>query len=205
MKVAVIGAGGMGGGIARLLTSSHDVLIGSRDAGRAAEKAKELGAAGGGAYRDVAADADVVFLTVPWVAVEETLPQLGDLTGKILVDVTNPYVNGGLQLHTNSSDAEEIQKRLPETHVVKGWNTVLAPVVQNGPDFAGQSASVFLAGDDDGAKSTVSSLARDMGFDPVDCGPLSGARDLERLLGVLGTIGKNLEWGSWTLRVFRRS
>jgi 8-hydroxy-5-deazaflavin:NADPH oxidoreductase len=205
MKVAVSGAGGMGGGIAALLASSHDVLIGSRDAGRAAEKAKELGAAGGGAYGDVASEADVIFLTIPWVAVEETLPQLGDVTGTILVDVTNPYVNGALRLHEDSSNAEEIQKRIPEARVVKGWNTVFAPVLQGGPDFDGQAASVFLASDDDGAKETVSSLARDMGFDPIDCGPLSGARDLERLLMVLGTVGKSLERGSWALKVLRRS
>ena len=204
MRVAVIGAGGMGGGIARLLADPHDVLIGSRDPGRAADTATDLGAAGGGAYGDVASEAEVVFLTVPWAAIDETLSQLGDVAGKILVDVTNPYVNGALRLHEGSSNAEEIQKRVPDAHVVKGWNTVYAPVLQR-PNFDGQAASVFLAGDDEAAKGTVSSLALDMGFDPIDCGPLSGARDLERLLASMGTIGHGFGYGSWTLKVLRRS
>src|SRR5205085_5213450 len=83
--------------------------------------------------------------------------------------------------------AEEIQKRAAGAHVVKGWNTICSPIAQSGPDFDGQAASVFLASDDDEAKQTVASLARDMGYDPIDCGPLANARDLERLLGLLGT------------------
>jgi hypothetical protein len=205
MKVAVIGAGGMGGGIARHLAGSHEVSIGSRDPEQGALKAKELGAARGGSYSVAAADAEVVFLTVPWVAVDEILAQLGDLTGKVLVDVTNPYVGGELQLHEDSSDAEEIQKKVPGAWVVKGWNTVFSPVVNAGPDFGGVAASVFLAADDERAKETVSSLARDMGYDPIDCGPLTAARDLERLLGTLGTVGHSFEWGTWALKLLTRS
>lgn len=77
-------------------------------------------------------------------------------------------------------------------------------MLNSSPVFDGQAASVSLAGDDDAAKEIVSTLAHDMGFDPVECGPLSGARDLERLLGILGTIGHNLEWGSWALKVLGR-
>jgi predicted dinucleotide-binding enzyme len=205
MKVAVIGAGGMGGGIAKLLAGKHEVLIGSRDPEQGVLKAQELGAARGGSYGDVAGEADVVFLTIPWVAVDEMLPQLGDLAGSILVDVTNPFVGGTLRLHEGSSDAEEIQERLPRVRVVKGWNTVYAPVLAAGPDFGGEVASVFLASDDEEAKGTVATLARDMGFDPVDCGPLSAARDLEELLSIQRALGHRLEWGSWALRVLTRA
>jgi hypothetical protein len=204
MKIAVIGAGGMGGGIAKLLVPTHEVLIGSRDPEKGAARAKELGAAGGGGYGDVAADADVVFLTVPWVAVDELIPQLGDLTRKVLVDVTNPYVDGALKPHPDSSNAEEIRERAPSARVVKGWNTVYSPVLNAGPDFGGQAPSVFLAGDDEDAKATVASLARDMGFDPIDTGPLASARELERLLATLRVIGHGLEWGSWALKVLTR-
>jgi hypothetical protein len=76
--------------------------------------------ASGGSYAEAAKDADVVFLTVPWVAVDETLSQVGDLTGKVLVDVTNPYVGGGLQPHEDTSDAELIQEKAPAARVVKG-------------------------------------------------------------------------------------
>lgn len=204
MKVAVIGAGGMGGGIAKRLAGTHEVLIGSRDPEQGVTKARELGAARGGSYGDVAAGADVVFLTVQWVGIDETLAQLGDLAGKVVVDVTNPHVGGALQLHQDSSDAEEIQKRVPGARVVKGWNTVFSPVLAAGPDFGGEAASVLLASDDDAAKDTVASLARDMGFDPVDCGPLSAARDLEKLLSTFGSVGHSFEWGSWAIRILTR-
>jgi 8-hydroxy-5-deazaflavin:NADPH oxidoreductase len=204
MKVAIIGAGGMGGGIAKLLAAKHEVLIGSRDAEQAPMKANELGAARGGGYGDVAAEAEIIFLTVPWVAVDETLPALGDVNGKVLVDVTNPYVGGKLQLHADSSDAELIQEKVPGARMVKGWNTVFSPVLNAGPDFGGQAPSVFLAGDDDDAKAVAAALARDMGLDPIDTGPLTSARDLERLQSISGAIGHSFEWGSWALKVLTR-
>jgi hypothetical protein len=203
MKVAVIGAGGMGGGIAKLLAGSHEVTIGSRDPAKGEAQARELGLAGGGGQADAARDAEVVFLTVPWVAVDETLAELGDLSGTVVVDVTNPYVGGSLQVHDDTSDAELIQSKLPGARVVKGWNTVFSSVLAD-PSFGGQAPTVFLAADDDDAKAIVSALARDMGFDPRDVGPLSAARDLERLLTTFGAVGHGLEWGSWTLKVLTR-
>lgn len=204
MRIAVIGAGKMGGGFAKALAPKHEVAIGSREPERGSILAKEIGAAKGGSYADGSADAEVVFLTVPWPAVDQTLAELGDLAGKVLVDVTNPYVGGRLQLHEDSSNAEEIQRKVPGARVVKGWNTVFAPVVNSSPVFDGQAASVFLAADDDGAKDIVATLARDMGFDPVDAGPLSGARDLEGLMEHMGTIGHGFEYGSWALKVLGR-
>jgi 8-hydroxy-5-deazaflavin:NADPH oxidoreductase len=204
MRVAIIGAGGMGGGLAKWLARKHEVSIGSRDKERGVARARELGAAAGGGYADAAADAEVVFLTVPWTAVDDVLAEVGNLSGKVLVDVTNPFVGGNLQLHVNSSNAEEIQRKVPEARVVKGWNTVYSPIVNTGADFAGAAVSVFLAGDDPQAKEVVSQLASDIGFDPIDCGPLSGARDLEGLMEHLGTIGQSFEWGSWSLKVLRR-
>ena len=204
MNVAIIGAGRMGGSFARALAGRHDVRIGSRDGIRGAELAKALGATSGGSYAEAAAGADVIFLTVPWAGVGEALPELGDLSGRVVVDVTNPYVDGRLQLHDTTSDSEEIQRMAPGARVVKGWNLVFSEVASAGPDFGGQAASVFLAGDDAGAKQTVASLARDMGYDPVDCGPLANARELERMLEVFGSIGANLPRGSWALKVLQR-
>jgi hypothetical protein len=129
MKVAVIGAGGMGGGIARLLVSRHEVAIGSRDPQRGTHWRRSSARRREAANAEAARDAEVVFLTLPWVAVDETLRQLGDLTGKVLVDVTNPYIGGGLQLHEDSSDAELIQEKAPSARVVKGWNTGFSSVL----------------------------------------------------------------------------
>jgi predicted dinucleotide-binding enzyme len=146
----------------------------------------------------------VIFLTVPWSSVEGTLRELGDLSGRVVVDVTNPYVNRRLQLHDGTSDAEEIQRMAPGARIVKGWNLVFSQVVNTGPDFGGLAASVLLAGNDAEAKEIVASLARDMGYDPVDCGPLANARGLEQMLGAFGTIGATLQPGTWALKVLQR-
>jgi predicted dinucleotide-binding enzyme len=148
-------------------------------------------------------DADVVFLCVPWPSVDETLAQLGDLEGVVLVDITNPYVDGKLQLHEGTSNAEIIQSNVPGARVVKGWNTIFSAVADE-PGFGAEAPSVFLAGDDARANGVVAALARDMGFEPIDCGPLAGARDLERLIVLFGTIGTNLAWGRWALKVLQR-
>lgn len=204
MKIGVIGAGKMGGGFAKALSPKHEVAIGSREPERGSMLAKEIGAAKGGSYADAAADAEVVVLTVPWPAVDQTLAELGDLAGKVLVDVTNAFVGGKLQLHENSSNAEEIQRKVPKARVVKGWNTIFSPVLNASPVFDGQAASVFLASDVEKAKEIVAGLARDMGFDPIDAGPLTGARDLEGLMEHMGTLGHTFEYGSWALKVLRR-
>jgi len=174
MKIGVIGSGKMRGWFAKALAPKHEVAIGSREPERGSMLAKKIGAAKGGSYADAAVGAEVVFLTVPWPAVDGTLAELGDLVGKVLIDVTNPYVGGKLQLHQNSSNAEEIQRKVPKARVVKGWNTIFAPAVNSSPVFDGQAASVFLASDDGKGKEIVATVARDMGFDPVGAGPLAG-------------------------------
>ena len=185
MKVAIIGTGKMGRGFAQALASKHEVIVGSRDEDRAAATASKFGAARGTTYADAAADADVVILTVPWEAMEETLPQLGDLKGAVVVDVSYPYKKAEREaMKGRSSTAEEIQKRLPNAKVLKGWNHVHARHLTD-PEVDGIAASVLIAGDDQTAKDTVFELARDMGFHPVDVGPLKATRELERLVGVM--------------------
>ena len=83
-----------------------------------------------------------------------------------------------------SSTAEVIQKRLPSARVFKGWNHVFARHLTD-PAVDGIAASVLIAGDDPEAKDMVFSMARDMGFHPVDAGPLKATRDLEKLVGTM--------------------
>ena len=90
MRIAIIGTGQMGKGSAQALAPKHEVVVGSRDRERARATASKVGAARGSTYADSAADADVVILTVPWEAMDETLPQLGDLEGTVVVDVSYP-------------------------------------------------------------------------------------------------------------------
>lgn len=187
MRIGVVGTGNMGSGFARALKDTHEVWLASRDAERGKRAADETGATGGGSYADVIPDADVVILAVPWGAVDETLPQLGDLSGKVLVDITNPYTAEGLVPLEGTSTAEEVQKKAPGARVVKGWNHVYSTNLTR-PDADGVAASVLIAGDDPAAKETVSQIARDMGFDPVDVGELSMTRQLERFLKAMGGL-----------------
>jgi hypothetical protein len=184
MKVAIIGTGKMARGFATALAPTHDVTVGSRDPARAARTAAATGASEGATYADAAANADVVFLTVPWNAVEETLALLGDLKGTVVIDVSYPYKKSEREALKGSSTAEEIQKWLPRARVLKGWNHVHARDLTT-PEVDGVAASVLIAGDDADAKAKAFRLAHDMGFDPVDVGPLKAARDLDRLVGVM--------------------
>jgi NADPH-dependent F420 reductase len=199
MKIAIIGTGRMGSGLGQALAKDNEVIMASRDPDKAGQVAKNVGAAGGASYADAARDAEVVVLTVPWMAVPETLDALGDLSGKILVDVTNPYGPQGLE-DVQPSSSEEVQRLAPGAKVVKAWSTVYARNIV-APDFDGVAASVLVCGDDNGAKDVVVKLAKEAGFDPVDVGPLSQAANLTQLLGLMGA----LRWGPDTqLRLLRR-
>jgi NADPH-dependent F420 reductase len=184
MRVAIIGTGRMGRGFATALAPRHEVTVGSRDPDRARKAASATGATRGATYAEAAAGAEVVILTVPWEAMEDTLGQLGELDQTVVVDVSWPARKQQRDALKGSSTAEQIQRRLPNARVVKGWNHVHAQHL-TAPEVDGIAASVLIAGDDAAAKRTVSALAADMGFHPVDVGPLKATRDLERLVAVM--------------------
>jgi 8-hydroxy-5-deazaflavin:NADPH oxidoreductase len=184
VKVAIIGTGKMGRGFAAALAPKHEVTLGSRDPDRASKAASATGATRGATYAEAAADAEVVILTVPWAAIEDTLTRLGELDQTVVVDVSWPSRKSEREALEGTSTAEQIQKRLPRARVVKGWNHVHARDL-TAPEVDGIAASVLIAGDDPQAKETVFGLAQDMGFDPVDVGPLKATRELERLVGVM--------------------
>jgi 8-hydroxy-5-deazaflavin:NADPH oxidoreductase len=184
VKVAIIGTGKMGRGFAIALAPKHEVTVGSRDPDRARQVASATGATRGATYAEAAADAEVVILTVPWEAMDDTLRQLGELNETVVVDVSYPYRKSEREALKGTSTAEEIQKRLPRARVLKGWNHVHARHV-TAPEVDGIAASVLIAGDDPQAKQTVFALAADMGFHPVDVGTLKATRELERLVGVM--------------------
>jgi NADPH-dependent F420 reductase len=183
VKVAIIGTGRMGRGFATALAPRHEVTVGSRDPNRARRTASATGATRGATYAEAAADAEIVILTVPWDAIDDTLRQLGELHETVVVDVSYPYRKQREALK-GSSTAEHIQKRLPRARVFKGWSHVHARHL-TAPAVDGIAASVLIAGDDPDAKRLVFVLAEDMGFHPVDVGPLKATRELERLVGVM--------------------
>jgi NADPH-dependent F420 reductase len=184
VKIGIIGTGKMGRGFAEALSATHEVTVGSRDLERARTVAAKTGAAGGATYADAAANADVVILTVPWSAMEDTLAELGDVSGTVVVDVSYPYNKREREALKGRSTAELIQEQLPDARIYKGWNHVHARHL-TAPEIDGIASSVLIAGDDDDGKEAVCTLARDMGFHPVDAGPLRAARDLEKLVGVM--------------------
>ncbi|SFB21140.1 hypothetical protein SAMN04515620_12630 [Collimonas sp. OK607] len=182
MKVAAIGTGNMGAGFAQLLAgANHEVTIGSRDPAKAAELVERVGknVVGGGIAAAVK-PADVIILALPYGVISDALKDAGDLTGKVLVDISNPVTadfKGLVVGHTNSA-AEEIQVLAPTAKVVKGFNTIFAQLLSH-ETRNGKTLQVFLAADDSTAKDTVTTLAKSLAFEPVDAGPLSNSRFIE--------------------------
>jgi NADPH-dependent F420 reductase len=201
VKIAIVGAGRVGIALARRLLGTHEVFVGSRDPARAQAIAEGLGAAGSGTYKEVADRAEVVVFAVPWWGVSESLAEVGDLAGKVVVDTVNPFTDESYTTMvelTGSSAAEEIQRAKPKARVVKGWNTVHAQVIDSdlGPDFNGIRTNVFVCGEDTEARAIVAELARELGYVPVDCGPLSSARFLEAISGLKVRLSYDLEMGT---------
>lgn len=104
-----------------------------------------------------------------------------EFSGKILIDVSNPVTEdfSGLQVGHKTSAAEEIASRLSGARVVKAFNTVFAQHYGTGLKVNGESIQTFVAADDEAARETVKALAAEIGFEPVDAGPLTNARYLE--------------------------
>lgn len=186
MKVLVIGSGNMGSGFAkRLAAADHQVAVTSRSADKAQALAKQVGAQAVTASEG-AEGRDIIVLATPFAEAITALKAVGDVTNKIIVDVTNPLSADFMSLtvgHTTSA-AETIADAVPSAHVVKAFNTIFAQVLTEGIQFGEQKAPVFVAADDKRAKETVKTLATSIGFDVIDAGALKNARYLEPLAGL---------------------
>jgi 8-hydroxy-5-deazaflavin:NADPH oxidoreductase len=181
MQITIIGTGNMARGIGtRALAGGHDVTL----VGTEPEKAQALaGDLGGSARAGESVEGDVVILAVPYAAAADIVRTYGDqLDGKVVVDITNPVdLNTFEPLQVEGSGAQQIAAAAPGgARVVKAFNTTFAGTLVEGA-VSGQPLDVFIAGDDEGAKGTVSQLAESGGLRPVDAGPLVRARELEAL------------------------
>lgn len=178
MRIGIIGSGHIGGTLATLLTrAGHDVaLSNSRGPDSLSAVVAELGPrARAGTPDDAARFADVVILATPWHK-PEALPTASLLAGKVVVDAMNHYKpDYSLYDLGDSTSSEETQKRLPGARLVKAFNTIwFKHLAENGrtdvpPD---DRHAIFIAGDDAAAKAVVAQLIEDIGFGPVDNGPL---------------------------------
>ena len=184
MEIAIIGAGDVGGTLGKIWAKKgHQIMFGVRNLQspnilnliKFTNSGVKVGTIG-----EAATFADVIVIAIPWMAVEEAIKSAGDLSGKILIDSTNP-INAdltGLVNESSTSAAEEIAKWAKGSKVVKAFNSIGAKTLNN-LQFGGLRADAFICGDDFKAKVLVKKLATEIGFDPVDAGPLINARVLE--------------------------
>ena len=199
MNVTIIGAGNMGRGIGtRLIAGGHKVTFVDVNPETAQKTAADLKAEA--ATLD-APLGDVVVFAVWYGTNIELAKQLGTkLAGKVVVDIANPLNStyDGLATAPDSSSAEDLARAVVAgAKVVKAFNTTYAGTLIAG-EVAGQKLDVFIAGDDAGAKATVSQLVTDGGMRAIDAGPLHRARQIESMqllhITLQGALGTN--WGS---------
>jgi 8-hydroxy-5-deazaflavin:NADPH oxidoreductase len=182
MRVGVIGAGRIGGGIARQLTGAgHEVLLSfSRDPQSPQRLAAEIGPnATAGSPADAVGFGEVVVVSVPWSTLPLALEQAGSLAGKIVLDTTNQY--GGPPLPADGETAAHFNAgRMPGARYTKSFNTLTSDFQAQTASRQGQEKVVqWLCGDDAGAKQVVAGLITDAGFVPVDLGGTAGCTVME--------------------------
>lgn len=197
MKIAIIGAGNIGGGLGKAWARvGHEIVFGARDP--ADEDLRRMVSALGPRVRvatvgEAATAGEVVVLAVPHGALEGVLAETGPLGGKVVIDCTNA-IGPGLtpKFPATTSAAEQTAALLPQARIVKSFN---AQGAENLADtrYGDAVATNFYCGDDAEAKAVVEQLVRDIGFDAVDAGPLKNARHLEAMtlawISLSGTLG----------------
>ncbi len=186
MRVGILGSGLMGGKLGTIWArAGHEVIF---SYARSEQKLKKLarearGNAKAGTPGDAAREADALLLAVHWSRVDDVLTQAGDLSGKTIVSCSLPMNadDSDLAIAHTSSGSEALAKKVPKARVVSAFNTVPSEVLF-GVFAARRKArkpSLVYCGDDARSKKIAAELIRDVGFDPVDAGPLRIARYTE--------------------------
>ena len=190
MKIGIIGSGDVAKTLAAgFLKHGHEVSVGTREAGKLADFAKANPKAKIGSVADAAKFGETVVLAVRGTAASKALESAGaaNLAGKTVIDVTNPIadappVNGVLKYFTSldGSLMEQLQKQFASAHFVKAFNSVGSAAMVN-PQFKGGKPSMFIAGNDAGAKKIVEGILDQFGWEVEDMGGAEGARAIEPL------------------------
>jgi NADPH-dependent F420 reductase len=182
--IAIIGTGNVGNAIgSSAAKAGYDVVFTGRDADKARTVAAAAGARTAVTPREAVAGADIVVLAVPYTAVAEIAAEIAPVAaGKIVIDPTNPLKPdySGLSIGGDTSGAEELARLLPDSKVVKAFNTVFAGNAAN-PQALGFQLDSLFATDDESAKDAVCGLSGSIGFRPIHVGPLAAARELEAM------------------------
>jgi len=186
MRIGILGSGLMGAKLGTIFVrAGHDVVF---SYAREREKLERLARDSGGVARagtpaEAARDADVVLLAVHWSRVDDVLMQAGDLSGKVIVTCSMPMNADDTELVVGrtSSGAEELARKVPTAHVVSAFGTVPSEVFFSVFETAGSGTppSLFYCGDNAAAKDVAAQLIRDVGFEPLDAGPLLMSRYTE--------------------------
>lgn len=192
MKVGIIGSGIVGRVLANaFLNEGHEVMLGTRNISKEEvvkwKKENEKGLLG--SFQETAQFGEIIVLAVSGLVVEDAISLAGKehLSGKIIIDTTNPIAavppeNGVIKFFTTLEDSlmERIQKLLPDAKVVKAFNSV-GNVFMYKPVFKGNTPTMFICGNDDEAKKTVTNILTSFGWETEDMGTVEAARAIEPL------------------------
>lgn len=188
MNVGIIGSGNIGSNLGRhLAKAGHTVLFSSRHPEELQSLAEEIGEnARVGSVKEAAEFGQLIVLAIPFKYIPDTSEEVGRLTGKIVIDATNPYPQRDGKLAEDVLANEEITasqytaQQFPEAHVVKVFNTVYHVNLRD-KAFApeGQRMAVPYAGDNAEAKQMIAQLLEDIGFAGVDVGTLAESSIME--------------------------
>lgn len=214
MRIAVLGTGMVGRAVsARLAQLGHEVTVGTRDpeATRARPDHQDADGAGLATFAQAAREAELVVNATNGAVSLEVLALAGadNLAGKVLVDIANPldFSQGfppTLFVKDTDSLGEQIQRAFPDTHVVKTLNTMNADVMVHPQTLAEGDHTVFVSGDDDAAKKTVTELLTSLGHtDVIDLGDITTARGTELLLPVWLRLMSSLGTAAFNFKVVR--
>lgn len=183
MNIGILGSGNVGGTLGeRWAKLGHNVVFGSRDPDGLQDLVRRSGpTARADSFEAAVRASEIVVLALPWNAAQDVLESL-DLQEKIVLDCMNPLRAdlSGLEIGTTTSGGEQVVQWARGASVVKIFNTTGFNNMAN-PVYGGQPTSMFYCGGDARAKLAASKLAVDLGFDPIDAGPIENARLLEPL------------------------
>lgn len=194
MNIGIIGSGNIGSGLGKLWAKKgHKVIFSfSRNSEKLKALADSVENASAGSPADAVEQSEVILLSVRWENLKEALDAAGPLKGKIVIDCINPLAPDlkGLVVGHNTSSAEEITRMAPGAIVVKAFNTIFAEIYHSESRlFGSRMPTMFYCGDDGDAKTTVVKLIKEIGFEPMDAGPLKSARYLEPLAMLMIQLG----------------
>ena len=202
MRIGILGSGLMGAKLGTLFArAGHDVIFSySHSDEKLTRLARDAGNnARAGTPAEAARGSDVLLLAVHWSRVDDVIEQAGDLSGKMIVTCSLPMNADDTELvvaHT-SSGAEALARKIPKAQVVSAFGTVPSEVFFDVFEtrYGADRPSLVYCGDDAGAKKIVATLIRDVGFDPVDVGPLRIARYMEPFTLLMAQIAYEGEGG----------